>query len=259
MASRSTAKHIEKGIEDQKCKSLEATIKDWKKLECHFNKAEDFNPNNFWTDHKYEPNKSFANQASRGGISFVKESDKKGITKCEAVTYISNKNFLAKAYNKDLNKGDNLTCKHGSSKNSDGYPRWHSEIAFIQYLTELEDPANMGNYNFLNKFTEIKGDIKQIIILIRNSSLPPCFWDSSTGIDVKIKCLKYLTTFSSKLHEMTQKPVTCIVFYAQSTFDFTRYNYSDYVEELKRNFTNVKVDIENINSKIIISVDKKQN
>ena len=137
----------------------------------------------------------FVNHASKAAISFYNGA--------RYISYICDINFIARgnAYKGNLGRPCRAALEMAYK------PRLHSEISFLQHITEEDEPG-----------TKIQGILEhmlsyhsseRIIIYIKNTTYPPC----ATQEDEKIPCREYLRLFRDKLGKKKCK----IIVYAIGT------------------------------------------
>lgn len=151
----------------------------------------------------------FVNHASKAAISFYNGT--------RYISYICDVNFVARGSSYRGTLG--VPCR--TALEEAHKPRLHSEISFLQYITEEDEPAS-----------EIQGLLKQmldyhsgesIIIYIKNTDYPPC----ATVEDSKISCRRYLWLFRNALgKEKCKIIVHAISTNKTQTLDFNSDNWT---------------------------------
>jgi hypothetical protein len=140
-------------------------------------------------------NALFVNHASKAAISFYNGS--------RYISYVCDLNFVARGGNYIGDLG--IPCR--TSEETSDKPRLHSEISFLQYVTEKDNPVD-----------EIRGILEQMLtyhpdefvtIYIKNTNYPPC----ATIESGKIPCRRYLWLFRNALGKEKCK----VIVYAIST------------------------------------------
>ncbi len=115
-------------------------------------------------------------------------------------TYVSTFNYVAKEAsfrNKNFSKQNpswTPSIIEGSQRSNE-LPLPHSEIAFLQDITENVDPANSIRSGFLGRLLA-KHNGESVYIFIKNSCMLPCY---SGSWGKGIYCDKYLRTFCNNV------------------------------------------------------------
>lgn len=126
------------------------------------------------------------NHASTGAISFTNRT--------ETISYVIKYNFVAKGKKSQSAMPSGWkTCITFQAQ--DSKPRLHSEIAFLQFITDREDPSNFSIGGLLSQLMNLHRGYA-VTIYIKNSSRAPCkpeedWWGPG------ISCAAYLGQFKA--------------------------------------------------------------
>jgi len=202
----------------------------WTKCEREINFSDISSPQVSKYFGEYEQPYRRVKHASTGAITV------RNMTKGHCLSYISSTNYVAKAHGAIASVPLSVSCMAQCSGATDAGPharveikaipeddrgpRLHSEIAFLQDLTGVCDPARQEPSHD-SAFVAICEDIRNsssegddgfdLVILIKNSSLTPCSNSARRGVvrtrdsstvkeDLGMCCTKYLHLFCQRVN-----------------------------------------------------------